>query len=188
MSRARILTLGALLAAAGCGGGTGAQHAAQPSPAPAATPTPIPIKVRSNGPTHGRVVLTEKKPSGRVVYVLHADSNVSDRFAAGSGRSVFTRPRIVFYQVNGKTLTAVSPAATVEEQSKTVLMTGGVRATTQDGIVLTCDQLLYDDRASMIHGRGHVVITTPRGERLNGDRIDSDMQLDHVHVSSGEGP
>jgi len=66
-------------------------------------------------------------------------------------------------------------------------MSGGVRATTQDGIVLTCDTMLYDDRAATIHGEGHVVITTPRGERLNGDTLDADVQLNHVRVSSGAG-
>jgi LPS export ABC transporter protein LptC len=184
----RAIALAAVAALVGCGGSKAEHAAPATTPVPTPSPTPVAIKVRSNGPTHGRVVLTEKKPSGRVVYVLHADSNVSDRFGAGSGRSVFTNPHIVFYEVNGKTLTAVSPAATVEEQSKTVLMTGGVRATTQDGIVLTCDTLLYDDRTSMIHGQGHVLITSPRGERLNGDRLDSDMQMNHVRVSSGSTP
>ncbi len=134
------------------------------------------------------MVLTEKKPSGRVVYVLHADSNVSDRFAAGSGRSVFTHPHVIFYQEHGKTLTADAPTATLEEQTKTVVMTGGVHARTEDGVTMTCDQLAYDDEHGMIHGKGNVVVTTPRGERLTGDTLDADVQLDHVHVSSGEGP
>jgi LPS export ABC transporter protein LptC len=155
-----------------------------PSSVATATATPLALRVTSNGSGRGRVVLTERR-RGRIVYVLHADANVSDRFAAGTGHSVFTRPHIVFYQEGGKTLTADSPTATVEEQSKTVLMSGGVRAHTQDGIVLTSDELQYDDKNEMIHGRGHVVVTTPRGERLNGDTLDADVQLNHVRVSGG---
>jgi LPS export ABC transporter protein LptC len=187
--RSRWLAVAIAAVIAGCGGRSAPAQQGPGSPGtPAApTPTPLAIKVKSIGDGHGRVVLTEKRPSGRIVYVLHADANVSDRFGAGSGHSVFTRPHIVFYQESGKTLTAVSPTATVEEQTKTVLMSGGVRATTQDGIVLTCDTMLYDDRAATIHGEGHVVITTPRGERLNGDTLDADVQLNHVRVSSGAG-
>jgi LPS export ABC transporter protein LptC len=155
-----------------------------PPAAPAARPTPVSFKVTSRGPQRGRVVLTEHR-NGRIVYILHADANVSDRFAAGTGRSVFTNPHIVFFQPGGKTLTAVAPTAKIEEQSKTVLMTGGVRAHTQDGIVLLCDQLLYDDHAQMIHGKGNVIVTTPRGERLNGDTLDSDVQFNHVRVTGG---
>jgi len=170
--------------AAGCAKQPSAPQAPSPSPAPRPTPTPLAFKVTSSGPGKGRVVLTERR-RGRIVYVLHADQNVSDRFAAGTGRSIFTRPHIVFYQEQGKTLTADSPTATVEELSKTVLMSGGVHARTQDGVTLTCDTLQYDDRAEMMHGKGNVVVTTPRGERLNGDTLDADVNLNHVRVSGG---
>jgi LPS export ABC transporter protein LptC len=142
----------------------------------------VAFKVTSNGQGGQRVVLTERR-RGRVVYVLHADANVSNRFAAGTGHSVFTNPHIVFYQPGGKTLTAVSPAASVEEVDKTVLMSGGVHAHTADGVTLTCDTLEYDDRNQMMHGRGNVVVTSPRGERLNGDTLDTDTQLNNVRVS-----
>jgi hypothetical protein len=64
-----------------------------------------------------------------------------------------------------------------------VLMTGGVHAHTQDGVTLTCDTMRYDDRTQSIHGTGHVLLTTPRGESLAGDTIDADLKLDHVRVT-----
>jgi LPS export ABC transporter protein LptC len=160
MVHARALALCVL--AAGCAKQPSAPQAATPSPSPRPTPTAVAFHVTSSGQGGRRVVLTERR-LGRIVYVLHADENVSNRFAAGTGRSVFTRPHIVFYQDQGKSLTADSPSATVEEQTKTVLMSGGVHAHTQDGITLTCDTLQYDDRSEMLHGKGNVVVETPRG-------------------------
>ena len=133
------------------------------------------------------MVLTERR-RGHTVYVLHADNNVSDRFAAGQGRSVFAHPHVVFFQDHGKTLTADAPTATLEEQTKTVVMTGGVHARTEDGVTMTCDQLEYDDEHGMIHGKGNVVVTTPRGERLTGDTLDADVQLNHVRVTGAPAP
>jgi LPS export ABC transporter protein LptC len=158
-----------------------------PSGAPAPTPSTLPIKVTSNRVGKRLVTLTEQK-RGRKVYVLRADANESDRFAAGTGRSVFTRPHVVFFEPGGKTLTADAPIATVEEVSKTVVMSGGVRSRTQDGITLTCDTLRYDDRTEHIHGTGNVVVTTPRGERLEGNTIDADTRLDHVRITGSPSP
>lgn len=182
--RSYLCVLALCVLAAGCAKQPSAPQTITPTASPPPTPTPVAFHVTSSGQGTGRVVLTERR-RGRIIYVLHADQNVSNRFAAGTGHSVFTRPHIVFYQEHGKSLTADSPTATVEEQSKTVLMNGGVHAHTQDGITLTCDTLQYDDRAEMLHGKGNVVVTTPRGERLNGDTLDADINLNHVRVSGG---
>jgi LPS export ABC transporter protein LptC len=177
----------AVVALGGCTSKTGGGTSGAPTPTAAPTATPIAFKVTSNRIGKRYVTLTEQK-RGRTVYVLRADANEADRFAAGTGRSTFTRPHVVFYQARGKTLTADSPVATVEEQTKTVVMTGGVHARTNDGITLTCDTLRYDDRTEHIHGTGNVVVTTPRGERLQGDTLDADVQLDHVRVTGASSP
>ncbi len=177
----------ALLALAGCTSKTGGGATGGATPTAAPTATPVAFKVTSNRIGKRYVTLTEQK-RGRTVYVLRADSNEADRFAAGTGRSTFTRPHVVFYEARGKTLTADAPLATVEEQSKTIVMSGGVHARTSDGITLTCDTLRYDDRSEHIHGTGNVVVTTPRGERLQGDTLDADVQLDHVRVTGAASP
>jgi LPS export ABC transporter protein LptC len=182
-ARAQPAALAVALALAGCGGkGAHGPAAGAPSAAPPPSATPLAFKVTSNSVGKRNVTLTEQK-RGRRVYVLVAESNEADRFAAGTGRSVFTRPHVVFYEEGGKTLTADAPVATVEEQTKTVVMSGGVRARTEGGITLTCDTLRYDDRSEHIHGTGNVVVTTPQGERLQGDTIDADVRLDHVRIT-----
>lgn len=180
MGNRPVAALALLALVASCTGHPSQRERATPAPAPSSTT--LPIKVTSNRVGKRLVTLTEQK-RGRKVYVLRADANESDRFAAGTGRSVFTRPHIVFYEPGGKTLTADAPIATVEELSKTVVMSGGVRARTQDGIELTCETLRYDDTTEHIHGTGNVVVTTPRGERLEGNTIDADTRLDRVRIT-----
>ena len=177
----RVALLAALLGI-GCARPARGPASSQPSVTPRPSPTPLAFRVTSSSVGKQFVTLTERK-RGRTVYVLRAAANEADRFAAGTGRSVFLRPHIVFYEQGGRTLTADSPTATVEEQSKTVVMSQGVHARTQDGITLTSDTLVYDDRTEHIHGTGNVVVTTPRGERLQGNTIDADTKLDHVRIS-----
>ena len=65
---------------------------------------------------------------------------------------------------------------------KSVLMTGGVQARSQDGNVLSCDRLRYDGSTERIHGDGNVVLIAPNGLRLEGDFIDGDARLQNVRV------
>ena len=153
---------------------------------PRVSPTPVVIKVKANRVGQHYVYLTEQK-GNRIVYVLRADSTAAVRFAVGSGHSTFSQPHITFHQPGSKTLIADSPVATVDERSKSVVMSGGVRARTQDGVTLVCDRLRYDDASEQIHGSGHVVLTMPEGERLSGETIDADSKLDHVRMH-GAGP
>ena len=177
-----------VLSLAACAPKPGGGSSATPGPAtPAPTATPVSFKVTSNRIGKRYVTLTEQR-RGRTIYTLRADANEADRFAAGTGRSTFTRPHVIFFQDHGKTLTADAPLATVEEQTKTIVMSGGVKAKTNDGINLSCDTLRYDDRNQHIHGTGNVVVTTSRGERLQGDTLDADVQLDHVRVTGGGTP
>ena len=178
--RAAYVLAAALLA--GCTSRSPAPSAtASPPLKPKVTPTPVVIKVKSNRVGQHYVYLTEQK-GNRIVYVLRADSTAAVRFSVGSGHSTFARPHIVFHQPGSKTLTADSPVATVDEKTKSVVMSGGVHARTENGVTLTCDQLRYDDASEMIHGTGHVLLTMPEGERLSGDTIDADSRLDHVRM------
>jgi lipopolysaccharide assembly outer membrane protein LptD (OstA) len=166
-----------------CGGGGRPNGGSSPAPAPPAKPTatPLAIKVKSHRVGQHYVYLTEQK-NDRVVYVLRADSTQAERLAAGTAHSTFVRPHITFHQPGGRTLVAESPVATVDEETKSVVMSGGVHARTHDGLTLTCDELRYEDATERIHGTGHVVLTTPQGERLSGDVIDADSKLDHVQM------
>jgi LPS export ABC transporter protein LptC len=120
----------------------------------------------------------------RTIYVVRARSFVADSTAGESatGSGAFDRPEITFIDRNGARTVADAPKAVLTSADKSVLMTGGVRARSQDGNVLACDELRYDGNSERIHGHGHVVMHTPAGLTLAGDELDGDARLQNVRV------
>ena len=184
----RALALSALALLAACTGGNGQQGApatatpqASASVRPRPTPTAVPIRIHSQRVGSKYIYLTEQKKS-RVVYVLRADSNTSIRLAEGAGHSTFTLPHVTFYS-GPRTIVADAPLATVEEKDRSVLMSGGTHAKTDNGMTLTSDTLRYDDATERLHGEGHVLVTTPQGTELRGDTLDYDMRTTEMHVT-----
>ncbi len=185
----------ACLVCAGCGsggshdasGGATAGPSPSASPAPTATATafvptapPIDFEGRRIG---SRYVYATKRKGTKQVYVLRADTVNAVYNGAATGRSAFTNPHVVFYGDAGKRLLADAPAGTVEEKDKTVVMTGGVRARTDDGMTLRSDVLRYDDETQVVHGTGHVVVTFPQGEELQGETVDWNLRNGHINVT-----
>jgi hypothetical protein len=157
----------------------------QPAGAPAPTPTPtlVPLHVTSSGGAGQQTTLSEMKHN-RTIYVVRALSFVADTAngQAASGSGSFVKPQITFVDRNGSRTVADAPEAVLTGADKSVLMTGGVHARSQDGNVLSCDRLRYDGTTERIHGDGHVVVTTPSGLTLVGDEVDGDPRLDDVRV------
>lgn len=172
-----------LIVAAGCG------RPAPPSPAPSASPAPAPtatiaqihVVTESRG-AHPTTFSAESH--NRRMYYGIAKSSVADRLPDGTFVIALAQPHVIFYDREGKTLTGDAPKALVQERTKTITMSGGVRARTQEGTVLTCDTMTYDGTTERIHGSGDVVLVSPRGDRLTGDRIDGDVRLNQVSVTS----
>jgi LPS export ABC transporter protein LptC len=125
-----------------------------------------------------------QKKNGRTIYTIRADSFVADteasRTATGSGE--FERPEITFIDKSGARTVTDAPKAVLTSADKSVVMTGGVQARSQDGNVLSCDRLRYDGTTEKIHGDGHVVMRTPTGLTLVGDLFDGDAKLENVRV------
>ncbi len=155
-----------------------------PNIAPAAdTPTPLPLHITSTGRAGQYTTLSEMKHQ-RTIYIIRATSFAADtatgRTPTGSG--TFLQPHITFIDRNGARTIADAPEAVLTSADKSVLMTGGVHARSQDGNVLSCDRLRYDGNTERIHGDGHVVMTTPTGLVLVGDELDGDARLQDVRV------
>ena len=166
----------ALLAACGRAARTPSAPAPAVSPSATATATATPVPARSAVPIrlHGdrigsRYIFVTKQKGNRKVYVLRADSESGQYLGNDTGRSDFVNPRVTFFGPSGMPLLADAPAGTAVEKDKTVRMSGGVHARTQDGRTLTCDTLIYHDDTETVYGDGNVVMTTPAGERLQGD-------------------
>ena len=126
--------------------------------------------------------MTEQKRN-RKVYVLRADEQRAEYFGTDTGRSDFTNPHITFFGQGGHTMVADAPRGTVIEREKSVELSGGVHARTEDGKTLSCDTLRYNDATEMLHGEGNCVVDTPAGEELRGERLDADLHLSTMHMT-----
>ena len=173
------LVLVALLAACAHAGAPAGGGGATPAP----TPTPLPLHLTSNGASGQYTTLTEMKHQ-RTIFIVRANSFVADTAAGhtATGSGSFDQPHITFIDRSGARTIADAPKAVLTSADKSVLMTGGVHARSQDGNVLSCDRLRYDGTTERIHGDGNVVLTTPQGLSLVGDEIDGDAKLENVRV------
>jgi hypothetical protein len=191
MSRATGRSAFALLLGAALASGCGA-----PAEGPASTPSPAAsAPPATNGPndqtpitfvaphTGDKYIYLTKQRLNRKVYVLRADAEKGQYFGANTGRSSFVNPHITFYGLEGKRVVADAPAGLVIEGTKTVQMSGGVHARSQDGVTLTSDDMLYDEPTQTIHARGHVVMDSPQGSELRGAALDWNLTTGYVNVT-----
>lgn len=172
--------LGLLLLLGGC---TNPQPIASATASPAAAPSPAPstappIRIIGSKSGHKRVEISQISHN-RIVYHLFADSSLYD---SRSHQGTFQKAHGLFYEKDGKTMTVDAPTAVVDQLTKSVTMSGGVHAMTQDGAVLTCAHLVYDDVSGRVHGDGNVKLTR-KNEILTGEYIDADLHLEQYKVT-----
>lgn len=197
--RAVLFTLAGLLAlgAAGCSpkppprpepSGTArapSQATASPAPvtaSPEASPGPIKAVSRGTERQPARYIVRDK--SGAVVYDIRSSTVTYDRASDGSGVATFADPQVVFHSRSRRTVVADSPKAVAHDRDKSVTMTGGVHAKTDDGKMLTCSTLTYDARDQRILCEGDVVLrNTATNQTASGERLVTDPDFDHVVLS-----
>jgi hypothetical protein len=169
-----------------------ASRLSSPAPSPvrsvaseAATPLPVHIETNGSGDRYITVVQRVKESANRtrIAYRLRALSSQADIVGSESTVS-FAQPHLTFFDQQGKELIADSPQAKITQHDKSVLMSGGVHARTDDGSVLTCDTLRYDGRTEKLHGEGHVVLAGPNDLTLTGNYLEGDIRLDDVRIAA----
>lgn len=179
--RSAVLAAPALsLLLAACGGGPVSFPGGF---SPPDSPTPVAVHVTSRGA--GGFTVVRQMKGVRTIYSIRALSFEGRTLAEGGGvaNGVFEAPHVVFRGRDGSETVADAPKAELSSADKSVVMTGGVEARTQDGNVLRCDRLRYDGGSERIHGEGRVRLVTPSGLILTGDRIDGDVRLADVRVT-----
>jgi LPS export ABC transporter protein LptC len=182
-----VVWLGTLaISAAGCGGST-APPAATPSPAASTT-----ARAKSSDNTAvtfvaphttDKFIYLTKQRRNRKVYVLRADAAKGQDFGTNTGRSSFVNPHITFYGSDGKQVVADAPAGLVIESEKSVYLSGGVHARSQDGITLTSDNMRYNDTTQTMHAEGNVVMDSPQGSEMRGSTLDWNLTTGAVNVA-----
>jgi len=158
----------------------------QPEASPRATTAPSPA-----GPTNPAVRVIGQKAGGkrvqisefthnRLVYRIFADSSTYD---SRTHEGTFSRADGNFYG-NGRSkgLHVIAPVAIIDQASKSVAMSGGVRAAAADGTTLSCDRMLYVDATQRVRGSGNVRLQKD-GNVVTGDKIDADLQLEQYKVT-----
>jgi hypothetical protein len=150
---------------------------------PSGSPPPFSVKIRSERVGSRYVYLSKRRKDGTQAYVLRSDSSVAESAGEGTGRSEFINPHISFLGRGGKQMVADAPHAVILVKEKSLLMDGGVHALTSDGMMLNADTLRYDEATDHLRGKGHVLVTTPRGERLVGDRIEANLRLSEMRIT-----
>ena len=180
--------LAAALLLAGCaprasGPPGGEARAASPAPSPSSSDAAVPLHIETQAGGGRYVTIVQTVPPGRKVYTIRALSSDASRSASGDAAAILAQPHVTFLDRSGRATIADAPKATVTERNKTVIMTGGVRATTSDGSVMTCDRLTYTGLGERLHGEGHVVLTSRDGITFGGSRLDGDVRLQTVRVT-----
>lgn len=180
MNARAIATVALLALASGCN--PQPQRAAQATATPSTGPSGLPpLKITGySGP--GKPVTITQQTGNRKEYQLVAKS-LTSRSAQSVGQATFQQTAVTFYGKDGTTMVAHAPTARIDEKHRQVLMSGGVRATTDSGMTLTCDRLTYDQQTSLLHGEGDVRITGMQGgqqEVLTGNTFTSDVKLTNM--------
>ncbi len=157
------------------------------SPAPGPTPSPIKVIVHGHKLGSHYVVLTEHK-GNREIYAVRADSESGQYFGADTASSRFVNPHVTFFGRHGERLVADAPLGTAAEKDKSIRMRDGVHARTADGKTLTSDTLRYADPTETVYADGNVVLTSPSGDRLQGDHLVWDLRTGHIDVTGSGMP
>lgn len=142
------------------------------------------IRVRSRGTRGAPAQYIERNPAGQIVYDVRSPTAVYNKAPDGTGIADFTQPHVIFHASSGRTVVADSPKAVAHDKDKSVEMSGGVRAKTDDGKILTCATLTYDVLHQQIRCEGDVVLTnTKTNQSASGQLLLTDPDFEHVTLS-----
>lgn len=118
------------------------------------------------------------------MYEVRSPTAVYNKAPDGDQIADFTKPHVIFHAPSGGTVVADSPKAQAHGRDKSVVMSGGVHAKTDDGKVLTCATLTYDEQHGQITCQGNVVLTnTKTNQSASGQTLVTDPGFEHVTLS-----
>ena len=178
----RVLAALALVSIAACNPRS-PNGGASPSPSPTASSSASlpPLRVVGKGSAHQPVRFIESKDNREQFEIV--TRSFESHGTPGKAVLTYNDVDITFVGKDGTKLFATAPHATLDQRSNTVVLTGGVHASNNQGMKLTCDRLVYDRQTEMVHGDGNVHISNPNGFNGSGSHFDSDISLTHTRMT-----
>lgn len=87
----------------------------------------------------------------------------------------------IFYKEDGGTIEITAPEATMDNNTKDILMSGNVKAVANDGATFTAREARWDGKQRYFYGTGGVTLTK-EDTVITGDQIESDANMEKVKV------
>ena len=172
-----ITVLGVVALLAGC---------ASKSPAPA-IPTPNPSTSAPAQPPYyiiaraepGRPVELKEIHNGLLEYLLRADEV---EYQTADSKGTLRHVLLSFYKGRTLRMRVTAPTAEVRPNDRNVALSGGVRAGAANGSSMSADSMEYDGNRHVLIAAGHVKANDDRGNSIDGDRAEADLDLRRVRV------
>jgi LPS export ABC transporter protein LptC len=163
------------LALAGCAS-TGTNPAQTPAPTEAPPQAEYYIVARAQP---GRPVELKEFQNGFLEYLLRADQIA---YQTADSKGTLRNVVLTFYKGRVVRLRVTAPTAEVLPNSRNVALGGGVRAASATGAAMAADSMEYDGKRHVLTAAGGVRAHDGRGNSIDGDRAEADLDLHRVRV------
>jgi putative inorganic carbon (hco3(-)) transporter len=163
------------LALAGCSHAA-TNAAATPAPTDAPPQEEYYIVARAQP---GRPVELKEFQKGSLEYLLRADQVA---YQTADSKGTLRNVILTFYKGSVVRLRVTAPTAEVLPNSRNVALRGGVRAASATGAAMAADSMEYDGNRHLLTAAGGVRAHDDRGNSIDGDRAEADLDLRRVRV------
>jgi putative inorganic carbon (HCO3(-)) transporter len=127
----------------------------------------------------GRPVELKEFQKGSLEYLLRADQIA---YQTADSKGTLRNVALTFYKGRVVRLRVTAPTAEVLPNSRNVALRGGVRAASATGAAMAADSMEYDGNRHVLTAAGGVRAHAGRGNSIDGDRAEADLDLRRVRV------
>jgi LPS export ABC transporter protein LptC len=127
----------------------------------------------------GRPVELKEFQKGSLEYLLRADQVA---YQTADSKGTLRNVILTFYKGSVVRLRVTAPTAEVLPNSRNVALRGGVRAASATGAAMAADSMEYDGNRHLLTAAGGVRAHDDRGNSIDGDRAEADLDLRRVRV------
>ncbi|HEV2908315.1 MAG TPA: LPS export ABC transporter periplasmic protein LptC [Candidatus Eremiobacteraceae bacterium] len=172
-----VTALGLVALLAGCGSKSPPAAIQTPNPSTSAPAQPPYYIIARAEP--GRPVELKEIHNGLLEYLLRADEV---QYQTADSKGTLRNVLLSFYKGRTLRMRVTAPIAEVRPNDRNVALSGGVRAGAANGASMSADSMEYDGNRHVLTAAGHVKANDNRGNSIDGDRAEADLDLRRVRV------